>query len=213
MLEEVLEKDKLVKIKGFGTFKLVDIDSRESVNINTGERFLIDGYKKMTFTPDASLRDLINKPFEHFEAVVVNDGVVLEDTPIEEAENEPIETSLETELDNNESKINEANIEVTNLPVVEDTSSEVTEIMMPLLEESVSTNEESSATSEESIIPTELLLEDNDDKTPSNEELLITDEVALTENAHSQIEEDLSSPIQVNDVENPEEKSEAKNPL
>ena len=82
MREEFVEKDKLVKSKGVGTLKLIDIDSRESVNINTGERFLIEGYKKMTFTPDASLRDLINKPFEHFEAVVVNDGVVLEDTII-----------------------------------------------------------------------------------------------------------------------------------
>ena len=80
LIEESLEKNKLVKIKGLGTFKLVDVDSRESVNINTGERFVIEGYSKISFTPDSSIRDIINKPFAHFETVPLNEGVVLDDT-------------------------------------------------------------------------------------------------------------------------------------
>ena len=87
LIEESLEKDKYVKIKGLGTFKLIDVESRESVNINTGERFQIQGYTKVSFTPDPSLKDIINKPFAHFETVPLNDETVLEDTPVD-AENE-----------------------------------------------------------------------------------------------------------------------------
>ena len=83
LIEQALEKDKNVKIKGLGTFKLIDVDSRESVNINTGERFQIKGHTKVSFSPDTSLRDTINKPFAHFETVVLNAGTVLEDTPVE----------------------------------------------------------------------------------------------------------------------------------
>lgn len=74
-----LEVDKMVKVKGLGTFKLVDVDSRESVNVNTGERFLIDGHAKITFTPDNSLKEMVNRPFAHFETVVLNDDVTDED--------------------------------------------------------------------------------------------------------------------------------------
>lgn len=87
LIEESLEKDKYVKIKGLGTFKLIDVESRESVNINTGERFQIPGYTKVSFTPDPSLKDIINKPFAHFESVPLNDETILEDTPVD-SENE-----------------------------------------------------------------------------------------------------------------------------
>lgn len=83
LIEESLESDKYVKIKGLGTFKLIDVDSRESVNINTGERFEIQRHTKVSFTPEPTLKDLINKPFSHFETVVLNDETVLEDTAME----------------------------------------------------------------------------------------------------------------------------------
>ena len=86
LIEQALENEKTVKIKGLGTFKLVDVDSRESVNVNTGERFQIKGHTKVSFTPDTNLRDTINKPFAHFETVVLNEGTVLEDTPMEESD-------------------------------------------------------------------------------------------------------------------------------
>lgn len=75
LIIEVLEKDRYVKIKGLGTFKLVSVDSRESINVNTGERFEIQSYTKVSFTPENSLKDRINKPFAHFETVVLNDNV------------------------------------------------------------------------------------------------------------------------------------------
>lgn len=70
-----LKQDKYVKIKGLGTFKQIEVESRESMNIHTGERFEIQGHTKITFTPDASLKDSVNKPFAHFETVPLNDEV------------------------------------------------------------------------------------------------------------------------------------------
>lgn len=84
LIEEALESDQYIKIKGLGTFKLVNINSRESVNVNTGERFVIQGHTRISFTPDPVLRDLVNKPFAHFETVVLGEGVEFGDLPEEE---------------------------------------------------------------------------------------------------------------------------------
>lgn len=70
-----LEADKQVKIKWLGTFKVQATKDRESINVNTGERFTIEGREKLTFTPDNILKEIVNKPFAQFETVVVNDGV------------------------------------------------------------------------------------------------------------------------------------------
>ena len=73
LIIEALERDKYVKIKGFGTFKLVAVSERESVNINSGERFQISGHTKVSFTPDVALKELVNSPFSQFQTVVLND--------------------------------------------------------------------------------------------------------------------------------------------
>ena len=80
--------DKIVKIKGLGTFKLVEVLDRESVNINTGSRIVIPGHVKLSFTPDTSLKDLVNKPFADFQTVIINEG-----TSLEEMERTPVEPS------------------------------------------------------------------------------------------------------------------------
>ena len=85
LIVEALEHEKYVKIKGLGTFKLIDVDSRESIDVNTGERIEIKSHTKISFTPDNALRDIINRPFAHFETVVLNDNVVLDNTSIENA--------------------------------------------------------------------------------------------------------------------------------
>lgn len=69
IVEQGLLEDQFVKIKGLGTFKLVSVSDRESVNINTGERFQISGHTKISFTPDNAMKELVNRPFSHFEAV------------------------------------------------------------------------------------------------------------------------------------------------
>ncbi|MDD6552968.1 MAG: HU family DNA-binding protein [Prevotellaceae bacterium] len=75
VLQQGLEEDRIVKVKGLGTFKLITVKDRESVDVNTGERIVIEGRDKISFTPDKILAELINKPFAQFDTVVVNEGV------------------------------------------------------------------------------------------------------------------------------------------
>lgn len=75
VVNDGLRDSKQVKIKGLGTFKVIDIKERESVNVTNGERIVIEGRSKITFTPDAVMKELVNKPFSQFETVVLNDGV------------------------------------------------------------------------------------------------------------------------------------------
>ena len=88
VIQKGLGQDKMVKVKGLGTFKIIDVDDRESVNVNNGERVLIEGHSKITFTPDALMKELVNKPFSQFETVVLNEGVDFEQEP--EPEPEPV---------------------------------------------------------------------------------------------------------------------------
>ena len=74
-----IQEDKLLKMKWLGTFKITSVKDRESVDVNTGERILIEGRDKISFTPDNILKEIINKPFAQFETVVVNDGVDFSD--------------------------------------------------------------------------------------------------------------------------------------
>lgn len=142
LIEEALEKDRSVKIKGLGTFKLVEVESRESVKVNTGERFQIEGYTKVSFVPDTSLRDIINKPFAHFETVVLNENTILEDTPIAESDDEDVieETVLLKEEEREEEVVmaeGEGNPSVESVGYV-DLSSEA----VALVEEETSLTEE-----------------------------------------------------------------------
>lgn len=94
VLKDALQSDNIVKVKGFGTFKLVVVSARESVNVNTGERVNIAGYNKITFTPDKTLKDRINRPFASFDTMVLEDddlGIVseAEDSDAVEAKEEP----------------------------------------------------------------------------------------------------------------------------
>jgi nucleoid DNA-binding protein/LysM repeat protein len=92
IVEEFIAKDKLVEIKGFGTFKLINVSDRESVNVNTGERIVIAGHSKLTFTPDSALKDAVNRPFADFETTTLNEG-----TSIEEMERLPMPNSTISE--------------------------------------------------------------------------------------------------------------------
>lgn len=78
-ISEGILQDKIVKIKGFGTFKMIDVQDRESVNVNTGERIIIPGHSKISFTPDSELKDQVNRPFALFQTVVINEGTSLDD--------------------------------------------------------------------------------------------------------------------------------------
>lgn len=97
VVAEGLQQDKLVKVKGLGTFKVTQVKPRESVDVNTGERVLISGHDKVTFTPDSLMKELVNKPFAQFETVVINGDV---DFAAIDAANPTVETedvTVETE--------------------------------------------------------------------------------------------------------------------
>lgn len=138
LIEQALEKDRYVKIKGLGTFKLIDVESRESVKVNTGERFEIQGHTKVSFTPDTALRDIINKPFAHFETVILNENTVLEDTPIEELEEEVIEGGEEA-------------VETPSLDVEEQTEKPIEEAVEKPVESQLTIQPECVLTAEEII--------------------------------------------------------------
>ncbi len=91
VLNEGLREDKQVKVKGLGTFKVTTVSARKSVNVNTGEPIVIGSRDKITFTPEASLRDRVNSPFAQFETVVVNDGIDLEVSPVSSIQNEEVQ--------------------------------------------------------------------------------------------------------------------------
>ena len=93
--EELDDTDSSVKIKGFGTFKVSAVSARASVDVNTGERIIIDGRNKISFTPEVLLRDRVNRPFVQFETVVLNDGVDFSE--IDNEMNELSDSVIETE--------------------------------------------------------------------------------------------------------------------
>ena len=149
LVEEALATDKYVKIKGFGTFKLTEVNSRESVDVNTGERIEIQGHSKVTFTPDTTMKELINKPFSHFETVILNEGVELEGTPTEELIEEQEVADVQAEAEETPIAVE------TEVPVVEKVQ-EQPEVEVPVVEETPVTEE---TTTEEPTTTKEVITE------------------------------------------------------
>lgn len=124
VMGEGLRSDKTLKIKGLGTFKVVPVNARESVDVNTGERIRIEGREKVSFTPETAMRDLVNKPFAQFETVVLNDGVDFEGENLEE---NPSEDSMEISSENEKTAEVESPAEETISQFVDTESSETTD--------------------------------------------------------------------------------------
>lgn len=129
LLSEVLDEEKQVKVKGLGTFKVTSVKDRASVNVNTGERIIIEGRDKISFTPDASMKNLVNKPFAQFETVVLKDGVDFGE--IDKKYN--IDETTDETVDNTETN----EIESTPEPVVTETTAPEPEVSEPVVSESV----------------------------------------------------------------------------
>lgn len=143
VIRENLASDGSVKIKGLGTFKVVKVKDRESVNVNTGERYIIYGHERLSFTPDSLMKELVNRPFSQFDTVELNDGVVFEDieedktedvdeTPIDDFADEsdenvsPIDEDIETESEEIQAE-NDNETVVYNLVGTEDKGRQVEE--------------------------------------------------------------------------------------
>lgn len=99
VIQERLEKNDQVKVKGLGTFKVITVEARESVSVRTGSRVMIEEHSKITFTPDATMKELVNKPFSQFETVPLNDNVEFDDLKEQDddAEFEDIKNDLTEE--------------------------------------------------------------------------------------------------------------------
>lgn len=130
IVEEYIAKDKIVKIKGLGTFKLITVSDRESINVNTGERIVIAGHSKLSFTPDSALKDSVNRPFGDFISTEIKEG-----TSIADMERLPEETvsSYEDETIVNETSNNTDTVAVSaesanDNPVDSSASTESSEI-------------------------------------------------------------------------------------
>lgn len=172
LIEEALATEKYVKIKGLGTFKLTEVDSRESVNVNTGERIEIQGHTKISFTPDATMKELINKPFSHFETVVLNEGVELEDTPVETSEEIVQEEIISETILTEEPAIME---EPQPEPLVETPIEEGTIVEEPTVEEQTIEEPISEEPIEEETIVEESTIEEPVAEEPIKEEPVITE--------------------------------------
>ena len=128
VVNEGLQADKQVKMKWLGTFKVTSVKDRESVDVNTGERIVIEGRDKISFTPDTILKEIINKPFAQFETVVVNDGVEFDEIDrkfeAEEqlAENQQMDEAEEIPEPLDGSETSEETSEATGISEISDTS-------------------------------------------------------------------------------------------
>ena len=158
VVEEALLSDKFVKVKGFGTFKLVAVSDRESVNINTGERFQIEGHTKVSFIPDNTLKEEINRPFAHFETIDLSDETeqaeldAIDAAAAEEAlENEEAEETVEEVAE--EMPADEPTEEVVEEEVKEEVPEEV--LKEEAVEETEEPMEEPVATEPQTIVTAE----------------------------------------------------------
>ena len=124
VMNEGLKTDKLVKVKGLGTFKVQAVKPRESVNVNTGERVLIEGHDKVSFTPDATMKELVNKPFAQFETVVLNDGVDFTDIDSKYENEATLENADETTVSTNNAAIPDTKIVSLNEEETTDSTNE-----------------------------------------------------------------------------------------
>lgn len=143
IIKSGIEQDQLAKVKGLGTFKVIDVEPRASVDVNTGERVVINGHRKISFVPDAAMKELVNKPFSQFETVVLNDGVSFDD--MVEEKDQPNDTDEEVSLQD----MPEEPADEVEEPVVE-VEEPVVEAEEPAVE-----NEEPIAETEESAAETE----------------------------------------------------------
>ena len=164
LIQKSLNEDKI------GTFKIIDVDDRESVNVNTGDRVLIEGHGKITFTPDPLMKELVNKPFSQFETVVLKDGIDFNEA---EETNQPDVAAVPDETDDNAAPLVEF---VTEEEPVKPEKPEISEKSENSEKSDSSENSENSA-STESVATKE---------TPSKESETVNENVPSDENVSSE---------------------------
>ena len=181
IVQQELEKDKLVKIKGLGTFKIIDVDDRESVNVNTGERVLIEGHGKITFTPDSLMKELVNKPFSQFETVVLNDGVEFEEPKEEVAEPQDADPDADpSTMALVDFGLGNVKADLSSFPVIEDNKKE------PVAEEPAA---------EEPVVEEQPVAEESVEEEPVSEEPVIEESIEEEPVAEEPAKEPVEEPV------------------
>lgn len=179
IVSEGVFADKIVKIKGLGTFKIIAVEKRESIHVNTGERFLIPAHYKFSFLPDKELKELVNKPFSFFETTEIGEDVdfsdmdVSEDTEEKETEDESVEEVMPEEQ---------------LLPPSIAESSEETEEELPVVEEETIVEDETTLEEEAITEPIEETIPENKEEAAEStvaaaEDALIAEEPVVEESA------------------------------
>lgn len=203
-IREGLAQDKQVKVRGLGTFKLQPVKARESVNVNTGERLVINGHDKMAFTPDNTMKELVNRPFADFETVMIKDGVNIDaiPTPAESATDEdgdecttettPTETESESSAENHQPATEEKPPVVDEGHTNRDEPQPVVKEVLPTEEEPLQAEEDHQPSVDKNSLATE---EDQ----PHNEEVKGQSDEEQTSSDKEQNEGKDEQPTVVND--------------
>lgn len=206
VVEEALLSDKFVKVKGFGTFKLVAVSDRESVNINTGERFQIEGHTKVSFIPDNTLKEEINRPFAHFETIDLSDETeqaeldAIDAAAAEEAlENEEAEETVEEVAE--EMPADEPTEEVVEEEVMEEVPEEV--LKEEPVEEAEEPMEEPVATEPQTIVTAEKKEEEPTKAEEPTDDTTLESEKAPEPEAEEQEEAQSALPVSYEYTEQP----------
>lgn len=165
-----IQEDKLLKMKWLGTFKITSVKDRESVDVNTGERILIEGRDKISFTPDNILKEIVNKPFAQFETVVVNDGIDFSDIDEKFANMEREEEELQLQK---EQECHDEEVVQEEQPQKEELSQEEEQPREENLSQEVELNEDLSQEakmSQESLLDAELQSQEDGQKDELSQE-------------------------------------------
>ena len=196
VIQEGLDEDKIVKVKGLGTFKIIEVDDRESINVNTGERVLIEGHSKLTFTPDSVMKEIVNKPFSQFETVILNEGVDFPEPVVEEPAVEDIiadepaedkEIIVEPQIDNKVAEQSVKEEPVAEEPVAEEPVAEEPVAEEPVAEEPVAEEPVAEEPVAEEPVAEDSVVEftDDNDNVQSGEENSVEESVFETSNNNS----------------------------
>ena len=191
-----IQEDKLLKMKWLGTFKITSVKDRESVDVNTGERILIEGRDKISFTPDNILKEIINKPFAQFETVVVNDGVDFSDIDEKFANMEREEELLlqkEQERHDDEVVLEEQNAEQPQ---------ELDQNVRQSREEEQSQENlpDAELQSQENLSDAKLQSQDDGEKNDLSQESLLNEELTQENNQKVEQPQEVKSPISEENV-------------
>ena len=202
-----IQEDKLLKMRWLGTFKITSVKDRESVDVNTGERILIEGRDKISFTPDNIMKEIINKPFAQFETVVVNDGVDFSDIDEKFANMEREEELLlqkEQERHDDEVVLEEQNAEQPqelDQNVRQSREEEQSQENLPDAElQSQENLPDAELQSQENLPDAELQSQDDGEKNDLSQESLLNEELTQENNQKVEQPQEVKSPISEENV-------------